>query len=351
MKYVEKQFNKAFDFINSIVGPGRFPSGVFGIADRDGIIAVRAYGCWPDGTSVVQDDVYCLYSVTKPISSLAVMRLWEQGRLHLDERICKYLPVFDTPEKREITIWHLLTHTSGLQQAGLMDFLGERIGASIDVYGQFEACGLDFPLGSHKTYNPLMAFSVLGEIVSIVSGLPFHVYMEREVFAPLGMRSTSFDAHKTACGRLLPTLTDNGYARMDSFLDARLPGGGLCSTAHDLLKLGSALLNGGEGNGYRLLSPNTLREMTRVQTEGIPYWNPGENIRGTEMGLGWLLPVNRRSLIIRDIFGHNGAGDCMFWVYPRQEAAFVFLTNYDFEKDPAGADIDYIHNVFASCLD
>lgn len=349
MKYIEEQFSKAFDFIDSIVCPGRFPSGVFGVADKDGTIAMKAYGSRPDGTPVVPDDVYCLYSVTKPVSALAAMRLWEQGRLHLDERICKYLPVFDTPAKREITIGHLLTHTSGLQQAGLRDFLGERSSTPVDIYSQFGACGLDFPAGSHKTYNPLMAFSVLGEIVSVVSGLPFHDYMEKEVFAPLGMHSTSFGAHK-ACGRLLPTLTENGYARMDTFLDARLPGGGLCSTAGDLLGLGSTLLNGGERNGYRLLCRNTLLEMTRVQTEGIPYWNPGDNIRGTEMGLGWLLPVNRRSLIIRDIYGHNGAGDCMFWVYPRQEVAFVFLTNYDFATDPAGADIDYIHNVFASCL-
>jgi hypothetical protein len=162
--------------------------------------------------------------------------------------------------------------------------------------------------------------------------------------------SKKFRIRRKTPERVLPIQNSEGYYYPREYDELVLPAGGIFSTAGDLLLLGKALLNNGMSDGCKLLSPYTLKEMTTPQTTGIPYWNAGPNMRGVEVGLGWFLPVNRHSIIKRNIYGHNGAGDCMFWVYPDEGLTFAFMTNYDFARDPQGADIDMIHNVFSSCL-
>lgn len=349
-KYSKKDLEPVFRFVESIVGPDKFPTGVIGIGDKDGIIGIEAYGAWPDGRKVKTDDIYPLYSVSKPISAIAIMQLWEKGKLHLDDHVADYLPGFGTKGKEAITIWNLLTHTSGISEKSFSSFLSKQ---DIDENGVQDAINesdMNFPSGSHKAYSPALAFRILGDVVKQVTGMEFDDYMSENVFKPLGMKDTGFRLRKKMPERVLPIKNSEGYYCPKHYDELILPGGGICSTAGDLLLLGKALLNNGRSGDYKLLSPYTLEEMISPQTIGIPYWNPGPNMRGVEVGLGWFLPLRRHSIIMRNIYGHNGAGDCMFWVYPDEGLTFAFMTNYDFDRDPQGADIDMIHNVLSSCL-
>jgi CubicO group peptidase (beta-lactamase class C family) len=349
-KYAPKDFKPVFQFVEGIVAPGKFPTGVLGIADRDGIIGIEAYGSWPDGHKVKTDDIYPLFSVSKPISSIAAMQLWEKGKLHLDECVEDYIPGFGKNGKENITIWNLLTHTSGVKEDTLNEMLSSGRFGEDDLNQAITEASVNFPSGSHKSYSPRMALSILGAVVKRITGLDFDSYMEEFVFKPLGMKDTSFRIRRKTPERVLPIQNSEGYYYPREYDELVLPAGGIFSTAGDLLLLGKALLNNGMSDGCKLLSPYTLKEMTTPQTTGIPYWNAGPNMRGVEVGLGWFLPVNRHSIIKRNIYGHNGAGDCMFWVYPDEGLTFAFMTNYDFARDPQGADIDMIHNVFSSCL-
>lgn len=347
-KYLISEFDEIFGKVDKMVGPGKLPTGILGIADKDGIIALKAYGTWPDGKKVREDDIYLIFSITKPVTALAVMQLWEKGKLHLDEPVSKYIHEFKDKGRNDITIWNLLTHTSGIQEGAIREIFGEKKSYSFSLVEELINVETNFTCGSHKSYNT-MAFSILGEIIGRVSGMECHEYMEKYIFKPLGLEDTSFNKHNESPERVMPIISES-YFDMQSFADLKLMGAGLFSTAHDLLILAKTLLNNGMHKDYKLISPLTLKEMTTPQTVGLPYYNPGSNIKGCEIGLSWFLPVKRRSIIKHDIYGHNGAGDSMFWVYPSEGLSFVFMTNYDFSRDPEGADIDYIHNVFTSCL-
>jgi len=349
-KYSEKDFKPAFDFIESIVGPNKFPSGVFGVVDKDGIIDIKAFGNRSNGLEVKMDDIYLIFSVTKVITGIAIMQLCDKGKIHLNEPVSKYMEGFESCGKENVTIWHLLTHTSGLQQGALGEMLNNETGKKVDMMSEIKNTGLDFQCGSYKTYNPFMAFCILGEIIKRVSGLDPDTYMKKNIFDPLGMKDTSFNKHREVPERIIPIINDNMDFNINTYGDAQFAGAGLFSTATDLLTLSRALLNGGTLNGYKLISAYSLKEMITPQTIGIPYFKPGKNLIGVEIGLAMFLPMNRRSIIKKSIYGHNGAGNTMLWVHSDEGVAYVFMTNYDFNIDPEGADIEYIHNVFTSCL-
>ncbi len=347
-KYRFEDFKPVTDFLKKrMIAPDKLPTGIFGVADREGILGIEALGEWPDGRKVRADDIYFLFSVTKPITGIAIAQLWERGLLHPDEKVVRYIPEFGANGKEDITIWHLLTHTSGLDEGQLFRKPITSPLKGKDFMERIYNAGTLFPCGSHKSYNTI-AFSVLGEIINRVTGMDYAEYMEENIFKPLGMKDTSFTKHKEEPERVIPIVSDyvDDYSH---YFDSALPGAGLFSTANDLLLLGRALLNDGEADGFRLLSPATIKAMVRPQTIGIPYYKPGNNVRGVEIGLTWFLPLNRHSIITNNIYGHNGAGDCMFWVYPESGLAFAFMTNHDCSSSE-GTDIDYIHNVFSSCL-
>jgi CubicO group peptidase (beta-lactamase class C family) len=348
--YRAKDFKPLFEFVEGMVAPAKYQTGVLGIADRRGTLDLHAYGRSSDGRAVQQDDIFLLFSVTKPIVCLAVMQLWEQGKLNLNELVSAYIPNFAQNGKESITIWHLLTHTSGMNGGLIGQLVTERRGIELDVQAEMSQAGVDFACGEYKQYNNI-AFTVLGEIVQAISGLPLELYLQKHLLEPLGMLHTSFDQHRLNPHKVIPMHSDLAIDLL-SFGDSKFAAAGLFSTAGDLLILSQALLNQGSYQGRKIISPYTLKAMIAPQTSGIPYKTQliPPHMRGVEVGLGWLLPLKRHSLIIRNIFGHNGAGGCMFWVYPEQGMSFVFMTNYDCTEEPHRVDIENIHNVFSACL-
>ncbi len=274
--------------------------------------------------NVSLDTIFLLASISKPITACAVMRLVEQGKLLLNRPVAAYLPEFGKNGKEWVTTYHLLTHTNGLDEAR---WAQSRFTADPTLGTCFEeACNasLLFKPGAQCRYGTL-SFSVLGELITRLSGQPYPDYLRDQVFAPLGMPDTSFDP----IPRVWAAPVHNfGDAEQVARFNARaIPGGGLWSTAADLIAFGQTLLRGGRRNGYTLLSPATLAAMTRLQVSGTMDWGDGNPVP-FHYGLGWGKEAQASdSLSAPSAYGHGGATGTLLWIDPDWDLVFVYLTN------------------------
>ncbi len=341
----DRIFNPVFDFIESLVDAGRLPSAVVAITSHNEVHGLRAYGAWPDGSPVSTDDIFLLFSVSKPFTAIAVAQLWERGNIHLHEPVMKYIPEFGENGKESISIWHLLTHTSGMNQKAFERILIEKPPPDIEILDAIRAAAVDIPCGRKKVYNSL-TFSVLGELIRRLTGRDYDEYMRENIFAPLHMGDTSFYREGMDKKRVIP-IVNPVELNVEHLVRGKYPAGSIFSTASDLISFGQTLLNGGARDGYTMLSPLTIANMTTPHSIGTdPFVNFDFN--GMETGLGWLIPVWSRSLIYREMYGHHGAGKSMLWVYPKDDLALVFLSN---DTGPSMfGQLDTICNVFSSCI-
>ncbi|UZD24475.1 serine hydrolase [Algoriphagus halophytocola] len=260
------------------------------------------------GEKMAKDQIFRIASQTKAITSTAVMMLWEEGKFQLDDPISKYIPEFANPQiltgfryqdstfsarpsPREITIRHLLTHTSGLgygmidgneqmkmiyQKAGIVDlFTTEPVRIS-DNIKKLAKLPLHHEPGTKYTYSE--GLDVLGYFIEIISGMPFDQFLKSRIFEPLGMKDTGFYLSDSQGERLVTIhhkVDGKWVAFPETFYDPDYPkqgaktffsgGAGLSSTAEDYAKFLQMYLNGGAYNGKRLLSPSTIAAIMRNQ--------------------------------------------------------------------------------------
>lgn len=302
------------------------------VADGTGLIRREAFGR-EEGVGV--DGVFLLASITKSIVATGVMQLVEAGRLVLGAPVARYLPEFapppavpGTPGGEAVTTWHLLTHTSGMIDADWDDPGWERITPG-GLYA--EACRrpLEFAPGLRYRYCS-DSFSILGELIRRLSGLPYPDYLRERLFEPLGMVDTAFDSTRFGTRRA-PILGldrpgvpyDEAVRRFDALA---LPGVGLWSTAGDIVAFGQAMLNGGERGGVRVLTRPFVELMTREQTAGV--FEPGVPPRAPHYALGWDKPTLDGSMPGSPAaFGHAGATGTRLWVDPVAGLVIVYLAN------------------------
>jgi len=288
------------------VAEGQVP-GIVSLVARDGkIVHWKAYGMADNekNRQLKRDDIFRIASQTKAITSTAVMMLWEDGKFRLDDPISKYIPEFKNPQvlsrfkysdttwtgipaSKEITIRHLLTHTSGIgyglidgderiqmiyQKAGITDlFTTEKItiGESVKKLAKLP---LHHHPGERYTYSE--GLDVLGYFIEVVSGMPFDEFLKTRIFDPLGMDDTRFYFPESKADRLVAVQhqVDGMWKKYPiTFYDPDYPvkgaktffsgGAGLSSTAKDYATFLQMYLNGGEYNGVRLLSRTTVRSM------------------------------------------------------------------------------------------
>ncbi len=281
---------------------GDLPGVVAFVARKGKIVYNKAFGT-ADAQSkrpLKNDDIFRLASQSKAITATAVMMLWEEGRFQLDDPISKYIPEFKNPvvldsvlpdgtyltkpAKREISIRHLLTHTSGIgygvidgdprikkiyKDAGIIDlFTTENITIG-DNTKKLASLPLHHNPGDKYTYSE--SYDVLGYFIEVISGMPFDQYLQKHIFAPLGMNNTAFYLPKSKESRLVAVQTKENNQWVNypiTFYDPNYPiigakkffsgGAGLCSTAEDYAKFLQMYLNNGELNGKRLLSRTTV---------------------------------------------------------------------------------------------
>ncbi len=284
--------------------------GVVALVARNGkIVYHKAFGT-SDAKSkrtLQKDDIFRLASQSKAITATAVMMLWEEGKFQLDDPISKYIPEFKNPQvldsvlvdgtfltkpaDKEISIRHLLTHTSGIgygviddderikkiyEDAGIIDlFTTEKITIA-DNIKKLATLPLHHNPGEKFTYSE--SYDVLGYFIEIISGEPFDIYLQTHIFEPLEMTNTAFYLPKSKEDRLVAVQTNEKGKWTNyptTFYDPNYPikgakqffsgGAGLSSTAEDYAKFLQMYLNNGELNGTRLLSRTTIKTIMANQ--------------------------------------------------------------------------------------
>jgi len=322
------------------LGERDFPGAVILVGRKGRLVFRKAYGLsqWdPEARPMRVDMLFDLASITKPVATTtAVMILLEQGKLRLWDRVSDFMPGFEPFRDEEgrggepIRIWHLLTHTSGLRpilpNTEIEQFLGIPC-ALADMVRYIGRLDKLFPAGADFLYSDL-DFIILGFIVEAVSGRGLADFCREHIFAPLNMTDTGFIPPEDLRSRCVPTEVLDGGPLRGIVHDprARLLGGvaghaGLFSTADDLSVYAQMILNRGEFEGVRILSPLSVDRMTEVY--------PRAAFAGR--GLGWDLDsdfsTNGGDLFGPASFGHTGYTGTSLWIDPETGTFVVFLTN------------------------
>lgn len=321
------------------------------------------------------DHIFRIASMTKPIISVAAMILFEEGKFLLTDPISRFIPAFknpvvldtfrasDTtfttvPAKREITFRDILSHTSGLGYAQIGSPVANAIYYKYQINGGigtpystlkevvtklaglplFQQPGEDFMYGLNT--------DVLGYLIEVISGMPLDKYLQKKIFTPLGMKDTYFFLPKEKQNRLVTLYRqEKGSLKiLDSLISLNgtfsrdFPntlngsyfsgGAGLSSTAYDYALFGQMLLNGGELNGKRILSPATVKMMTTNQIGDYLMWGDVNKTRRFGLGFGILTDYAERTMLIpAGSYGWDGMFASHFWVDPKNNIVVVFMRN------------------------
>jgi CubicO group peptidase (beta-lactamase class C family) len=361
------------------VDDGRLPGWLISVSRRGKLAHVSAYGARDveAGLPVESDTLWRIYSMTKPVTSVAAMLLWEEGGFELTDPVSNYIPSFadvrvfsggsdqrwvTVPATEPVRIWHLLTHTAGLTYGfhrahpvdGIYRARGFEWGAprGLDLAAccdEWASLPLLFQPGAEWNYS--VATDVLGRVVEVVSGQRLDEFFADRILGPLGMADTAFYAPPDRASRLGALYTprpDGRASRLDAFGNAFYQepaylsgGGGLVSSAADYHRFSEMLLDrpgspGGELEGTRLLSPRTVAYMTRNQLPGNAdldeFGRPlyaEASFAGSGFGLGFAVvldPAAGKTLTSAGEYSWGGAASTAFFIDPREELTVNFFT-------------------------
>ncbi len=356
------------------IDTGRFPGAQLTVFRRGEVVHCSSQG-FADverKTPVKDDTIFRIYSMTKPITSIAFMMLVEEGRVALDEPVHRYIPewknlgvyvggiapLFQTrPPARPMLLIDLLRHTSGLtyafQQRGNVDAayrekdigtVGQKLNLD-EMIAALATVPLEFAPG--EAWNYSVSTDVIGYLVGKISGMPFEQFLKERIFTPLGMNDTDFQVPSEKSDRFAACYQADGRGGMTLFDDPKTSaylkppafvsgGGGLCSTSADYLTFCRALLNGGTHDGVRLVGPKTLKLMTsnhlpggRDLTELSKSMFSEATYAGIGFGLGFSVTMNPNSTMIPGTAGEfawGGLATTSFWVDPVEEMIAIFMT-------------------------
>ena len=338
------------------VDDGKIPCVLTMIAREGRLVHFEKYGMQDVETAkpVEFDTIFRIYSMTKPITSIAVMMLYEEGHFQLSTPVSELIPAFKNMQvytedgsaiidaEREMTIKHLLTHTAGLIYGGDWEHpINERYRAA-DFYGgdlahMAQEIG-DIPLLHHPGdgWNYGMSTDVLGYLVEVVSGMPFEEFLKTRILNPLGMHDTAFSVPDEKADRyatLYEPTEDGGIQVLENAPVSSGPlsfhhsgGAGLLSTAADYLRFCQMLLNNGELDGVRLLGNKTVEliRMNHISDD----WQPLERT-GCGFGLGFAVVTNvadTNSLGSEGTYSWGGLASTTFWIDPVEDLIGILMT-------------------------
>ena len=316
-----------------------------------------------------RDTIFRIYSMTKPITSIALMQLYERGKFQLPQPVSRYIPAFNktkvlsgvsflgqqlVPQNPPMTIHHLLTHTAGLSYGFFLDtpidemyrnsiFRSETATLEEKINGMAEL-PLRFQPGGAWNYS--IATDVCGYMVQLLADMPFEDYLEENIFRPLGMVDTAFHVSEHDIDRfakLYQHMPQNGGFREykgapnipfhDYTKRASAPsgGGGLVSTIADYWRFANMLLNEGELGDARIIGRKTLEFMTRnhIKPELLPLAIGPNPIPGRGFGLGFdvVMDAAQTGVLNSDgNFGWSGAAATNFWVDPQEQLVGIIMT-------------------------
>jgi CubicO group peptidase (beta-lactamase class C family) len=338
--------------LQQLVNSNEIPGAVALVATKDRVLHLSAVGesDLATGRKLKPNDIFWIASMSKPMTSVAVAMLADDGKLSFDDPVEKYLPEFrdmwvageQTAQQRvlvktarPITLRDLLTHTSGLGEYRVTD-PHWTLAAMIKVLAREP---LRFQPGTRWSYSTA-GMDTLGRVVEVVSGKPFDKFIQTRLFDPLGMKDTTFWISPSQkkrfvqpvilkLGKLQPTPIDYMYG--GAVTDHERPplgGAGLFSTAEDVAKFYQMMLNHGTFNGHQILKPETVAEMTRKQTGDL------KARAGMPWGLGFCVvedPTQMASnkTLSPGTFGHGGAFGTQSWADPTRGIIYVLMISRD----------------------
>jgi CubicO group peptidase (beta-lactamase class C family) len=340
------------------------------------VIDLRAYGMQDAkaGTPMKTDTLFRIASMSKPITSVAVMMLYEEGRLALTDPVAKFIPAFKDTKvlaksegsvvtleaaKRPITIRDLLSHRSGLsygfldaspvgeayRRTGVSDGLTVTPGTLAENIDKLAQAPLQSQPGAEWHYS--LSVDVLGRVVEVASGLPFDVFLRDRIFKPLRMDETGFDVPEAKWSRFATVYSPDGKGGVRPMKDPetfantimspigyyKAPkkyfsgGAGLVSKAGDYARFAQMLLNGGGLDGVRLLSPKTIELMAMSHTSDLkgeqPVLGPGAGF-----GLGFKVVTDlaaSQATGSEGIYGWSGIYGTNFWVDPKEQLVALMM--------------------------
>ena len=333
-----KRLDEIPPLVEAAIEEKKLPGAVVLVGRGDRVIYQKAIGnrsVEPITEPMTLDTIFDLASLTKVVATTtSVMKLMEDGKIRMNDRVATFIPGFEQYRKADITVRHLLTHTSGLRPD--LDLAETWTGSDEAIHLATEEVPTS-PPGERFVYSDIN-FLLLGEIVHRVSERPLDQFAREEIFVPLKMNETMFRPPESLRGRIAPTekCTPFGWPCEGADVHmlrgvvhdptARRMGGvaghaGLFSTAADLSIFCRMLLNGGQYNGVRVLSPLTVAKMTG------PVIGNDPGLRG----LGWDIDSpyssNRGELLPIGSFGHTGFTGTSIWIDPVTREFVVFLSN------------------------
>jgi CubicO group peptidase (beta-lactamase class C family) len=302
--------------------------------ERNGVAYHKAYGnraLVPKTEPMTEDTLFDLASLTKVVATApAIMLLIQRGQVRLDAPVCTYIPQFTGQGRERVTIRELLTHTSGLPpDLDTNEWHGYAKAIKMACHTKLQS-----PPGTTFIYSDIN-FILLGEIVQRVAKTPLQVFVQREIYDPLKMTDTCFLPPKSKLPRIAPTEVVKGKPLRGVVDDptARWMGGvsgdaGLFSTASDLARYARMMLNGGELDGVRIFTSETVKLMTTPQAPAAAH---------VLRGLGWDIdsPYSspRGSLFPIGSYGHTGWTGTSIWIEPASKTFVIFLSNRNHPTD------------------
>jgi CubicO group peptidase (beta-lactamase class C family) len=355
-----ERLTRLHDAMQQLVDEGRLAGITTMIARRGRIADFRTFG-YRDVEAqdpMAEDDIFRIYSMSKPITGVALMTLYEEGRFQLSDAVEEYIPELADLQVVEswgprgpvleaadhpMTIRELMSHTSGLAYGigapGPVDSMYAARGVLSrdqtleDMVDKLGAMPLRHQPGSRWYYS--IAVDVQGYLVEVLSGLPFNEFLQERVFGPLGMVDSGFHVPEEDHGRFaeyyrydaegkLAPLPTTGSPGSRAYLDPTTffsGGGGMVSTTMDYMRFSQMLLNGGELDGARILSPTTVALMAQNQ---MPR-QAAERAPGVGFGLDFnvvLDPVGKEYVSVGE-YSWGGAAGTWFWIDPVEDLIFV----------------------------
>jgi CubicO group peptidase (beta-lactamase class C family) len=352
------------------VDPGLLPCALLLVARRGELVhrSVLGHASLERRQRLAEDTIFRIYSMTKPVTSVAFMMLVEEGRIALDDPVARWIPSWrdlsvyrsglpgaflTRPVEAPMRVLDLLRHTSGLtygfqlrtnvdaayRQAKIDAFEVENLQAFVDALGRLP---LEFSPGTAWNYS--VSTDVVGHLVGVVSGVPFDEFVRSRILQPLGMHDTDFHVPAAKVARFADCYVKSASGTLapappqDYLTPPRAPsgGGGLVSTAADYLRFCEMLRRGGELDGVRLLGPKTLALMRSNHLPGgrdladISVSMFSEAMyQGVGFGLGFAMttdPVRSGIVSSPGEFWWGGMASTAFWVDPVEDVSVVFLT-------------------------
>jgi CubicO group peptidase (beta-lactamase class C family) len=351
---------KLNDAMKALVDQGRLAGTVTMVSRHGKVVEFDANGKRDIAANapMQKDSIFRIYSMTKPITGVAMMMLFEEGKWQLNDPVSKYIPEFAglkvygtdaannmvmKDQVHPVTMRELMSHTGGFTYGIFSNTPADKAQREANVLDvnitldEFIKRVAKVPLNSQPgtEWHYSISVDIQGYIVQKLSGMPFEEFLEKRIFKPLGMSDTGFYVPKEKLGRLAEFYSydkdgkfvvvgakdglNHDFSAKPAFSSG---GGGLVSTATDYMRFCQMLLNGGELDGVRLLSPKTVELM---HTNMIA---PGLNVFGLEAGFGldfaiYTNPVAAGGYYGKDTFWWGGAAGTCFWIDPVNDLVVI----------------------------